>query len=59
VPLWLGIYLKKRSKCKINAPEYLTAEFLSEKFNEEKLLQNQFAELPFNFEEISSIILKK
>jgi len=37
----------------------MTAEFLSEKLNEEKMLQNQFAELPFNFEEICSVILKK
>lgn len=51
--------MKKRSKCRITAPEWLSAEFLGEKLNEEKALGNDFAELPFYFEEVSSLILKK
>jgi len=59
VPLWLGVYLKKRAKCKVNAPEWLNVEVLTAILEQEKQLpHNLFTELPFNFEEVASLILK-
>jgi len=52
--------LKKRAKCKINAPEWLNVEVLTLILEKEKQLpHNLFTELPFNFEEISSLVLKR
>ena len=43
VPIWLAIYLRKRNKCRIIAPEWLNIEYLSEKLKEEKTKVNELS----------------
>jgi len=50
--------LKKRSKCKIIPPGWLSTEFLSDTFTLEKLEKTNLAILPYNFEEFSSLLTK-
>ena len=57
--MWLAVYLKRRAKCRISPPLWLNSEYLADKLAEEKAIKEQFSELHFYFEEISSLILKK
>lgn len=36
VPLWLGVNLRQRGKCRLVAPEWMDVEKLTEKKEEEK-----------------------
>lgn len=56
VPLWLAINLKVKSKCNITPPEWLSAEYIKQKVDEE-LGQEQFTQLPFRYLEIAKVLL--
>ncbi|KAM9979035.1 hypothetical protein ACTFIZ_000353 [Dictyostelium cf. discoideum] len=57
IPLWLAISLKKKKKCTIIPPDWMTYNILNTKFEEENKLKDGFIELPENFNEISSLLL--
>ncbi|EFJ35524.1 hypothetical protein SELMODRAFT_80420 [Selaginella moellendorffii] len=56
VPLWLAIALKKRGKCRIQAPEWMTVERLTEVLEEERQQPQEFRPLPFHYIEISRLL---
>lgn len=56
VPLWLAITLRKRKRCRIVPPPWLTIEHLQAAYDDE--IQNpQFAELPLHHGIIAKAIL--
>eukprot|EP00055_Hartaetosiga_balthica_P015578 m.92896 g.92896 ORF g.92896 m.92896 type:complete len:181 (-) comp8902_c0_seq3:1876-2418(-) len=57
VPLWLAVSLRRRQRCQIQSPEWLTVDQLEIKLEEEKQTPNAFSQLPEFFFEISSILL--
>ncbi|KYR02631.1 GINS complex subunit 2 [Tieghemostelium lacteum] len=57
VPLWLGISLKKKKKCIIQAPIWMNIEYLEDKYAQENKPGSGFIELPEHFIEISNLIL--
>ena len=57
VPLWLALWLKRRGKCRIIAPDWLHPEALEEKLAEEKRSANNFATTPYHYLEIAYELL--
>lgn len=57
VPLWIALILKSQDKCNIVPPEWLNYFYLKEKYDEEKKFINLFSSLPWNWLEISKILL--
>ncbi|KAL3926620.1 MAG: hypothetical protein SGPRY_003214 [Prymnesium sp.] len=57
VPLWLAIFLRKRDKCQIVTPAWLSAENLQEALEDEKRHQDRFAQLPYHYIEIAKELL--
>ncbi|KAM9973671.1 hypothetical protein ACTFIW_010785 [Dictyostelium discoideum] len=57
IPLWLAISLKKKKKCTITPPDWMTYNKLNAKYQEENKIKDGFIELPENFIEISSLLL--
>nr|CAG8547632.1 2048_t:CDS:2 [Entrophospora candida] len=55
VPLWAALMLKEKKVCKIIQPEWLIADIRSK----EERPESAFADLPYWYNEISSILLKK
>lgn len=60
VPLWLAVYLKKRNKCRLKAPDWLSRMKLEDLLQEEKQLGGDaFAVLPSPyFVEIATFLLE-
>lgn len=59
VPLWLGIYLKRRNLCRIRCPQWMTVSYLKETLKMEKNNPEIFSErMPFYYAEISHEIFK-
>ncbi len=60
VPLWLGIYLRKRNLCRLVAPHWLNVDHLKRVLEHERdQNKQQFSqELPFRYMEISRSILQ-
>lgn len=56
VPLWLAINLRKRGKCVIKIPQWLTITSLEETVNNEKS-SNVLSQLPFYYMEIAHLLL--
>jgi GINS complex subunit 2 len=56
VPLWLAITLRKRRKCTIVIPEWMSIPSL-EQFITSERSQGVFAPLPFYYREISQLLL--
>eukprot|EP01094_Clydonella_sp_ATCC50884_P026973 TRINITY_DN7566_c0_g1_i2.p1 TRINITY_DN7566_c0_g1~~TRINITY_DN7566_c0_g1_i2.p1 ORF type:complete len:241 (+),score=50.72 TRINITY_DN7566_c0_g1_i2:346-1068(+) len=56
VPLWLAVLLKKRNKCKIQYPDWLSADALRATRDEEKISET-CTPLPFHYLEISQQLL--
>ncbi|EGD79160.1 hypothetical protein PTSG_09891 [Salpingoeca rosetta] len=56
VPMWLAVSLRRRDKCVIHVPEWLSVDALTTKLEEEKMQQKQFVHMPAHFQEISSIL---
>lgn len=57
VPLWLAIMLKKRRRCRIQQPDWLTEEELTRKLEEERREPSQFVNMPGNFVEVAQLLL--
>ncbi|KAJ7068520.1 hypothetical protein C8F01DRAFT_1078961 [Mycena amicta] len=56
IPLWMAVTLKRKKKCHILAPEWLSIEYLQHKLVEETTEQ-EFTKLPFHYAEISRVLL--
>ncbi|KAL0546630.1 hypothetical protein IC582_016542 [Cucumis melo] len=56
VPLWLAIALKKRGKCAIRTPEWMSVEKLTQILEAERDSQGSFQILPFHYVEISKLL---
>ncbi|KAI8619941.1 DNA replication complex GINS protein psf2 [Chytriomyces sp. MP71] len=58
VPLWLALSLKKRGKCTVVVPEWIDAEYLEHKLEEERSLHDTFAELPSAWFETANLLMR-
>ncbi|CAD8153314.1 unnamed protein product [Paramecium octaurelia] len=56
VPLWVAIELKKKNKCRVIPPEWLTIERLQQKLDEETINELELARMDQYYFEISSIL---
>lgn len=59
VPLWIALVLKSQSKCNIVAPKWLNLNSLKELYDEERKFPDAFTDLPWNWLELSKIIMTK
>ncbi|KAJ2634553.1 DNA replication protein psf2 [Coemansia sp. RSA 1286] len=57
VPLWLAIMLKRTSRCRIVAPEWLKYDRLRDLCRREEQPDALFTKLPFHYLEIAHILL--
>ena len=57
VPLWLALFLKRRGKCRIVAPDWLAPEQLEETLAEERRNHERFAPLPYHYLEVAFELL--
>nr|ODN87170.1 DNA replication complex GINS protein PSF2 [Cryptococcus depauperatus CBS 7841]ODN98698.1 DNA replication complex GINS protein PSF2 [Cryptococcus depauperatus CBS 7855] len=57
VPLWMALSLKRKRKCRIVPPDWLTVEKLQDLFKSEKENGEGFERLPRRFMEISKVLL--
>ncbi|CAI9092397.1 OLC1v1027625C2 [Oldenlandia corymbosa var. corymbosa] len=55
VPVWLAVALKKRGKCTIRPPEWMSVEKLTEVLEAERDTE-KFQPLPFHYVEISRLL---
>lgn len=56
VPLWLAVALKKRGKCSVRPPQWMSVEKLTQVLEAERDSQRVFEHLPFHYVEISRIL---
>lgn len=56
VPLWLAITLRKRGKCTIQMPEWMSVAALELRVQAERT-QNMLSDLPFHYMEIAQLLL--
>ncbi|KAK9164224.1 hypothetical protein Scep_000644 [Stephania cephalantha] len=56
VPLWLAVALKKRGKCTIRSPQWMSVENLTQVLEAERDSPAQFQPLPFHYVEISRLL---
>ncbi|KAM4093997.1 hypothetical protein ACB094_06G161300 [Castanea mollissima] len=56
VPLWLAVALKKRGKCTIRPPQWMSVEKLTQVLEAERDSQRVFEQLPFHYVEISRLL---
>lgn len=56
VPVWLAVALKKRGKCTIRAPVWMTIERLTQVLEAERESPREFQPLPFHYVEISKLL---
>ncbi|XP_031259638.1 DNA replication complex GINS protein PSF2-like isoform X1 [Pistacia vera] len=56
VPLWLAVALKKRGKCTIRPPQWMTVENLTQLLEGEREDQGTFQAVPFHYIEISRLL---
>lgn len=59
IPIWIAVILKSQDKCNIVPPEWLNLIYLKEKYEEELKQPHKFSVLPWNWLEISKILLNK
>ncbi|KAG0225338.1 DNA replication protein psf2 [Actinomortierella wolfii] len=57
VPLWLAITLKKKQKCNIVSPQWMTVESL-QKFLKDEQENARFSRVPYHYMEIARILLE-
>lgn len=55
VPLWLAITLRKRDRCVIVCPEWLTVAALRASIAEDKV-SDKFSKLPYYYAEIANLL---
>ncbi|XP_054785185.1 DNA replication complex GINS protein PSF2 [Prosopis cineraria] len=56
VPLWLAVALKKRGKCSIRPPEWMSVDNLTQVLEAERESQEMSEKLPFHYVEISRLL---
>ncbi|KAK4759983.1 hypothetical protein SAY87_023114 [Trapa incisa] len=56
VPLWLAVALKKRGKCAIRPPGWMSVEKLKQVLEAERDSDKEFQGLPFHYVEISRLL---
>ncbi|KAF8397483.1 hypothetical protein HHK36_016400 [Tetracentron sinense] len=56
VPLWLAVALKKRGKCTIRPPQWMSVEKLTQILEAERESPREFHPLPFHYVEISRLL---
>jgi GINS complex subunit 2 len=56
VPLWLAVALKKRGKCTIRTPDWMTVDRLTQVLDAERESPKEFQPLPFHYIEISKLL---
>uniref|UniRef100_A0A5B7AEY6 DNA replication complex GINS protein PSF2 n=1 Tax=Davidia involucrata TaxID=16924 RepID=A0A5B7AEY6_DAVIN len=56
VPMWLAVALKKRGKCTIRPPEWMSVEKLTQVLEAERDSERFFQPLPFHYVEISRLL---
>ncbi|KAF7825004.1 DNA replication complex GINS protein PSF2 [Senna tora] len=56
VPLWLAVALKKRGKCSIRPPEWISVDKLTQVLEAERESQEMSEKLPFHYVEISRLL---
>ncbi|KAH7667860.1 DNA replication complex GINS protein Psf2 protein [Dioscorea alata] len=56
VPLWLAVALKRRGKCAIRPPEWLSVVRLTQVLEAERESPREFQPLPFHYVEISRLL---
>lgn len=59
VPLWIALILKSQNKCNIVMPDWFGFALLTEKYNQELRHSDSFSKLPWNWIEISRLLLLK
>mmetsp|Transcript_19465 Transcript_19465/g.54172 ORF Transcript_19465/g.54172 Transcript_19465/m.54172 type:complete len:229 (+) Transcript_19465:209-895(+) len=58
IPLWMALALHKRKRCAIRAPEWMNPQNLQRVYEEERIDQSTFQELPFYYIEIATLLLR-
>ncbi|KAJ0448799.1 putative DNA replication complex GINS protein Psf2 [Helianthus annuus] len=56
VPIWLAVALKKRGKCTIRPPDWMSLEKLTQVLEAERDSASSFEALPFHYVEISRLL---
>ncbi|XP_039136636.1 DNA replication complex GINS protein PSF2 [Dioscorea cayenensis subsp. rotundata] len=56
VPLWLAVALKRRGKCAIRHPEWMSVARLTQVLEAERESPREFQPLPFHYVEISRLL---
>lgn len=56
VPIWLAVALKRRGKCTIRAPEWMSVDNLTKVLEAERESPRVFEPLPFHYVEISRLL---
>ncbi|XP_028754107.1 DNA replication complex GINS protein PSF2-like isoform X2 [Neltuma alba] len=56
VPLWLAVALKRRGKCSIRPPEWMSVDNLTQVLEAERESQEMSEKLPFHYVEISRLL---
>ncbi|KAJ0633672.1 putative DNA replication complex GINS protein Psf2 [Helianthus annuus] len=56
VPIWLAVALKKRGKCTIRPPDWMSVEKLTQVLEAERDSASSFEALPFHYVEISRLL---
>ncbi|KAL2940471.1 DNA replication complex GINS protein PSF2 [Bienertia sinuspersici] len=56
VPLWLAVALKRRGKCTIRPPEWMSIDRLTQVLEAERDSPKEFQPLPFHYVEISRLL---
>lgn len=56
VPLWLAVAMKKRGKCTIRPPQWMSVENLTKVLEDERDKEGTFQSLPFHYVEISRLL---
>ncbi|KAK7256189.1 hypothetical protein RIF29_29627 [Crotalaria pallida] len=58
VPMWLAVALKKRGKCSICPPQWMSVEKLTHVLEAERDSQEMSEQLPFHYVEISRLLFE-
>ncbi|KAF9287898.1 DNA replication protein psf2 [Linnemannia elongata] len=58
VPLWMAISLKKKHKCNIRVPAWMTVEALTKTLKEEETNDVRFSYMPYHYMEIAQLLLE-
>ncbi|XP_071738722.1 DNA replication complex GINS protein PSF2 [Rutidosis leptorrhynchoides] len=56
VPIWLAVALKRRNKCTIRPPDWMSVEKLTQVLEAERDAASTFEPLPFHYVEISRLL---